>query len=73
MRRVGEEEADMHAGLNAELLEAGRGAVRKSVELRVGYALVHEVERRLRAKSLRGFLQHALYGRELERRVPAHV
>ena len=73
VRRVGKEETDMHAGLNAELLEAGRRAVRKRIELRVGYALVHEIERRLGAEALRGCLQNALHGRELERRVPAHV
>ncbi len=63
----------MHARPDAELLEAGRRAVRERVELRVGHALVHEVERGLRTESLRGLLQHALYGRELERRVLAHV
>ena len=73
VRRVGKEETDMHAGPDAKLLEAGGCAVRERVELRVGYALVHEVERGLRAKSFRGFLQHALYGRELKRRVLAHV
>ena len=73
VRRVGKEETDMHARPDAELLEAGGCAVRKRVELRVGYALVHEVERGLRTKSFRGLLQHALYGREFKRRVLAHV
>ena len=73
VRRVGKEEADMHARPDAELLEAGRGAVRERVELRVGHALVHEIERGPRAEALRGCLQNALYGRELERRVLAHV
>ena len=71
--RVGQVEADMHAGLDAELLEARRRAVRERVELRVSRPLVHEVERRLRAEALGGVLQDALHGRELERRVPAHV
>ena len=71
--RVGEEETDMDARPDAELLEAGRRAVRERVELRVSRALVHEIERWPRAEALRGLLQHALYGRELERRVPAHV
>ena len=73
MRRVGKEETDVHARPDAELLEAGRGAVRKRVDLRVGQALVHEVERGPRAEALRGLLQHALYGRELKRRVLTHV
>jgi hypothetical protein len=63
----------MHARPDTELLEAGRRAVRKRVDLRVGQALVHEVERGTWPKSLRGFLQNALYGRELEWRVLAHV
>ena len=33
--RIGQVEPDMHAGLDAELLEAGRGAVGERVELRV--------------------------------------
>ena len=35
----------MHAGSDAELLEAGRRAVRERVELRVSRALVHEIKR----------------------------
>ena len=73
MGRVGQVEPDMDAGLNSELLEARRRAVRERVELRVGRPLVHEVERRLWAEALGGLLQDALHGRELERRVPAHV
>ena len=73
MRRVGQVEADMNARLDAELLEARRGAVRERVQFRVGCALAHEVERRLRAEALGGVLEHALHGREIERRVPAHV
>ena len=37
----------MNAGLDAELLESGGGAVRERVKLRIGHALIHEVERRL--------------------------
>ncbi len=73
VRGVGKEETDMHARPDAELLEPRRRAVGEGVELRVGQALVHEVERGPEAEALRGLLQHALYRRELERRVLAHV
>ncbi len=52
----------MDARPDAELLEAGRRAVRERLELRVSRALVHEIERWPRAEALRGLLQHALYG-----------
>src|ERR1700733_3778589 len=71
MGRVWQIEADMHAGLDAELLETGRGAVRKRVELSVGHALVHELQRRLVAKTRRRFLQHALQRGDVERDVRA--
>ena len=43
----------MHAGPDAELLEAGGGAVGERVELRVGDPLVHELQRRKRRRSAR--------------------
>ena len=63
----------MHAGLDAELLESGRRAVRERVELRIVYTLVHEIERWFRAKPFGGRLEHVLHGGEFERRIPAHV
>ena len=66
MGRVGQEEADMHPGLDAELLETGRGAVRKRVELGVGHGLVHELQRGLVTETRRRFLQHALQRRDVE-------
>ena len=71
MGRVRQIEADVHAGLDAELLETGRGAVRKRVELSVGHALVHELQRGLVAETRRRCLQHALQRGDVERDVRA--
>src|SRR6202046_5072531 len=71
MGRVWQIEADVHAGLDAELLETGRAAVRKRVELSVGHALVHELQRGLVAETRRRCLQHDLQRRDVERDVRA--
>ena len=70
VRGVGQEEADMHAGAHAELLKAGGGAVGERLELRVADSPVHELQRRKRTEALGGSIQHALNGRDVERRVP---
>ena len=71
--RVGQEEADMHARADAELLEPRGGAVRQRLQFRVGDPLAHELERRLGAEPLGGVVEHALHRREVERRVRAHL
>ena len=73
MGRVGHEDADVHARPNTELLKSRGGAVRERVQFRIGYLLVHELQRGERAKSLGGRLEDALHRREFERRVPAHA
>ena len=69
--RIGHVEADVHAGSDAELLEARGRAVGERVQFGVAQALVHELQRRTVAESASGRLQHALKRRRLDRRVPA--
>ena len=69
--RVRQIEADVHAGLDAELLKTGRRAVSQRVERRIGHALVHELQRGLAAEPRRRCLQHALQRRDVERDVRA--
>src|SRR5580704_19391201 len=61
----------MHAGPDAELLEAPGGAVGQRLEFRIGDALVHELQRRKGSETLGGRVEHALHGGDVERRVPA--
>ncbi len=64
-------EADMHAGPDAELLEARRGAIGEPLEFRIRDPLVHELKRRERAE-LRAVVSRMLWnGRDVDRRVPA--
>ena len=72
MGRIRQIEADTNARPDAEFLEASGGAVGERLELGIGDALVHELERRQRAEALRRGLEHALHRRDLDRRVPTH-
>ena len=71
MGRVGHVEADMHAGSDAELLEARGGAVGQRVEFDVAHAPVHELQRRAVAEPAGRSFQNALKRAGLDRRVPA--
>ncbi len=62
MGRVRQIEADMHAGPDAELLEARGRAVGERVELGVADPLVHELQRRKRAEPLRRLAENAVHG-----------
>ena len=73
MRGVKQIEANTNAGADAELLETRRGAIRERLELSVSYPLVHELQRRKRAKALGGRVENALHQPEVERSVPAHA
>ena len=62
MRRVGQIEADMHAGADAELLQARGEAVGQRVQLGVADAPAHEFERRQVGEALGRAFEHGLHG-----------
>ncbi len=57
MRRVGQEQADMHARADAELLEAFGGTVDQVGNRRIGIGLAHEVQAGPRREARDGIVQ----------------
>ena len=73
VRRVRQVDADMHAGPDAELLQALGGAVGHRAQLAVAQALAHELDRRPVGPLRHGVVEDLLQRRRFDLDVPAHA
>lgn len=72
VRRVGQIQTDVNAGLHAEFLKAMGRAVRKIIELAIGNLPAHEIDRRMIREIRRGFFKKLLHRDKRDIGIPLH-